>query len=241
MKIAIIGYGKMGREIEKIALERKHEIALCVDEQSFSDASKLKLKDCEVAIEFSIPSAAYSNITTCFDAGVPVVSGTTGWTERMEQIKSECRKRNGSFFYAPNFSIGVNIFFEMNRKLASLMKSQRDYDVSIREVHHVHKKDKPSGTAIKLAEDIIRSTEDKKKWKLGDQSTPSAEEELRITSERKDEETGFHEVKYKSEIDEIIISHNAFNRKGFALGAVLAAEWLPGKKGVFGMNDLLKL
>jgi 4-hydroxy-tetrahydrodipicolinate reductase len=241
MKIALIGYGKMGKEIEKIALERKHEIVLRVDEQSFSTDDMMKLKSSDVAIEFSIPSAASGNISACFDAGVPVVSGTTGWSERMEEINSECKKKNGSFFYAPNFSIGVNIFFEVNRKLAALMNNRSDYEVSIREVHHVHKKDKPSGTALKLAEDILRSTANKKKWTLAEPNSPASEDEVKITSERKGEVPGLHEVKYKSEADEIIITHNAFSRKGFALGAVLAAEWLPGRKGVFGMNDLLRL
>jgi 4-hydroxy-tetrahydrodipicolinate reductase len=241
MKIALIGYGKMGKEIEKISHERKHDIVLKVDEHSFSADDILKLKAADVAVEFSVSSAAYSNIVTCFNAGVPVVSGTTGWTEKMEEIKSECKKKNGTFFYAPNFSVGVNIFFELNRKLAMLMSNHNDYEPALHEVHHVHKKDKPSGTAIKLAEDILRSNSDKQKWKLAEPDSSVTKDELMIISERTDEVPGFHEVKYRSDVDEIIISHNAHSRKGFALGAVLAAEWLPGKKGIFGMNDLLKL
>lgn len=241
MKIALIGYGKMGRELEQIALERKHEIVLKVDEQSFTADDILKLKSANAALEFSVPASAYSNIVACFDAGVPVVSGTTGWTERMEEIKSECKKKNGTFFYAPNFSIGVNIFFELNRKLASLMNNQHDYEPTVHEIHHVHKKDKPSGTAIQLAIDILRSNTIKKKWKVADANTLTAKDELAIVAERKDEVPGFHEVKYVSDVDEIIITHNANSRKGFARGAVLAAEWVQEKKGVFGMSDLLKL
>ena len=240
MKIAILGYGKMGKELERIALERNHEIILIIDEQSFTGEDIAKLKTADVALEFSVPSAAYNNITTCFDAGVPVVSGTTGWMERMEEIKTECKKKNAAFFYAPNFSIGVNIFFELNRKLASLMHNQIGYEPVMREIHHVHKKDKPSGTALKLADDILRSNSIRKKWKLADESSEMPKDELRIIAERKDEVAGYHEVKYISEVDEILISHNAFSRKGFVLGAMLAAEWLHGKKGIFDMNDLLR-
>ena len=241
MKIALIGYGKMGREIEQIALERKHEIVLKVDEQSFTADDISKLKSADAALEFSVPAAAYSNIVTCFDSGVPVVSGTTGWTERMEEIKTECKKKNVTFFYAPNFSIGVNIFFELNRKLSSLMNIRNDYEPSVHEIHHVHKKDKPSGTAIQLATDILRSNANKKNWKLSELNSSAEKEELAIIAERKNEVPGFHQVKYVSDVDEILITHNAFSRKGFARGAVLAAEWVQGKKGVFGMSDLLKL
>ncbi|HLG34130.1 MAG TPA: 4-hydroxy-tetrahydrodipicolinate reductase [Bacteroidia bacterium] len=241
MKIALIGYGKMGRELEQIALERKHDVVLKVDEQSFTAEDILKLKTADAALEFSVPASAYSNIVRCFNFGVPVVSGTTGWTERMEEIKSECKKKSGAFFYAPNFSIGVNIFFELNRKLASLMGNQNDYEPSVREIHHVHKKDKPSGTAIQLANDILRSNANKKKWKLTEQNSETSKEELMIIAEREDEVPGFHEVKYVSDVDDILITHNAHSRKGFAIGAMLAAEWLQGKKGVFGMSDLLKL
>ena len=240
MKIALIGYGKMGKELEHVSLERGHQIVLKVDEQSFSDEDISILKQADAALEFSVPASAYSNIVTCFDAGVPVVSGTTGWLERMEEIKSECRKKNGAFFYAPNFSIGVNIFFELNRKLGALMNSQPAYQPSVLEIHHVHKKDKPSGTAIKLADDILRSNTKLKSWKLEEQRT-GANDELVIIAERKDEVPGFHEVKYISDVDEISIVHNANSRKGFALGAVLAAEWLQGKKGTFGLSDMLNL
>ena len=240
MKIALIGYGKMGHELERIALERGHEIILRVDEQSFSSDDLAKLKQADAALEFSVPAAAYKNITTCLETGVPVVSGTTGWTEKMEEVKMECRNKNGAFFYAPNFSIGVNIFFELNRKLAELMSGQKEYKPSVSETHHVHKKDKPSGTAIKLAEDILRSTPNKKNWTLTGDNPKTSDDMLTISAERIDEVAGFHQVKYVSDTDEISISHNAFSRKGFALGAVLAAEWLKGKKGVYGMSDLLK-
>ena len=246
MKTALLGYGKMGKEIERTALERKHEIILKVDEQSFIDDDISKLGGADAAIEFSVPVAAFKNIITCFEAGVPVVCGTTGWTERMEEIKSECKKKNGTFFYSPNFSIGVNIFFELNRKLASLMKEQKNYEPFIHEVHHVHKKDKPSGTALKLAEDIIRSGGNKTKWEPADENFSEEEKnkrgnELLVFSRRENEIPGTHEVKYISDDDEILITHKAYNRKGFALGAVLAAEWLQGRKGIFGMNDMLKL
>jgi 4-hydroxy-tetrahydrodipicolinate reductase len=241
MKIALIGYGKMGKELEHIALERGHEIILKVDDQSFTADDISKLKTANAALEFSVPTAAYKNIITCLDAGVPVISGTTGWTDRMEEIKTECKKKNGAFFYAPNFSIGVNIFFELNRKLASLMANQNSYEVTARETHHIHKKDKPSGTALKLVEDILRSNTVKKTWKLNEQGQSVAKDELAVIAERKDEVPGFHEVKYISDVDEITIAHNAFSRKGFTLGAILAAEWIQGKKGTFGMSDLLKL
>ena len=240
MKIALLGYGKMGRELEQIALERQHKIILKVDEKSFSDDDIKKLGEADAALEFSVPDAAYSNIVRSIESGVPVVSGTTGWLGKMKEVKSLCEKNKGAFFYSPNFSIGVNIFFELNRKLASLMSRQENYEPFIREVHHVHKKDKPSGTAIQLAEDIIRSEGLKKEWKLSEENS-KAGEELMIFSERVDEVPGTHEVKYVSADDEIIISHRAGNRRGFALGAILAAEWLQGKKGIFGMNDLMKL
>jgi len=246
MKIALLGYGKMGKELEQIALERNHEIILKVDEKSFDNNDISKLKMADAALEFSVPEAAYSNIVSCIEAGVPVVSGTTGWLEKMEEVKSLCTKKNGAFFYSPNFSIGVNIFFELNRKLAKMMSVQKNYYPFINESHHVHKKDKPSGTAIKLAEDIIRLHGSKKNWKVtevnnSDKMNVRDGEELLIFSERIDEVPGTHEVKYFSNDDEMIISHRAKSRRGFALGAVLAAEWLQGKIGIFGMNDMLKL
>ncbi|MBK5286305.1 MAG: 4-hydroxy-tetrahydrodipicolinate reductase [Bacteroidia bacterium] len=246
MKIALLGYGKMGKELEQIALERKHEIILKVDDKSFNDDDISKLEKADAALEFSVPDAAFPNIVHCIESGVPVVSGTTGWLEKMEKVKSLCANRNGTFFYSPNFSIGVNILFELNRKLAEMMSTQKNYEPFINEVHHVHKKDKPSGTAIKLAEDIIRSEGLKKNWKvsevkISENSNVKVGEELIIFSERVDEVPGMHEVKYFSADDEIMISHHAKSRRGFALGAILAAEWLQGRRGVFGMNDMLKL
>lgn len=228
----------MGREIERIALDRGHTIVLKVDHNNASAFSADMLKDAEVAIEFSTPSSAVSNIMTCFEANVPVVIGTTGWLEKLEEIKKMCTKKEQSLFYASNFSIGVNIFFKLNDFLAKVMSSQPSYDVSMEEIHHIHKLDSPSGTGLSLAKQIMETIPSKTKWIEGE---AKSKEELSIISKREGEVPGTHIVKYASEVDEIEIMHKANSRKGFAMGAVMAAEWLPGKQGVYGMNDMLKL
>lgn len=228
----------MGKEIEQIALQRKHEIALKIDENNIASITKEDLQKCDVAIEFSTPASAVSNMTRCFLSGVPVVVGTTGWYDRLEKVKKLCEENDGCLFYASNFSIGVNIFFKMNEELAKIMNNYADYDVSMEEIHHVHKLDAPSGTAISLANQVTDNLKRKKKW-VNTQTKKT--DELEIISKRIDEVPGTHTVKYHSAIDDIEITHKAHNRKGFAMGAVLAAEFVKGKSGVFGMNDLMHL
>jgi 4-hydroxy-tetrahydrodipicolinate reductase len=245
MRIALIGYGKMGKAIEEIALQKKHEIVLKVDEHN-TDTFQDELSKAEVAIEFTNPKAAFDNIVKCFEANVPVVCGTTGWLDRLSEVKLICMQTNQSFFYASNYSIGVNLFFEVNKKLATLMNDQQQYDeVFINEIHHIHKLDAPSGTAITLAQQIIEKINRLESWKNysseENKISESNDTELPIFSSREGEVAGTHIVKYISEEDELEIIHKAFNRKGFASGAVLAAEWLVGKKGVFGMKDLLSI
>ncbi|MCE7066036.1 4-hydroxy-tetrahydrodipicolinate reductase [Dyadobacter sp. CY326] len=236
MRILLLGYGKMGKTIERIALERGHSIVGKIDIQNRSEMDALKPADVDVAIEFSAPEAAYHNITYCLKKGWPIVSGTTGWLEHRSEIENLCLEQNGAFFYASNYSIGVNLFFRLNRQLARLMNGQ-GYQKSMTEIHHIHKLDAPSGTAITLAEGIAAEMEDVHGWKLA----PNDEDGyIQITSERTGEVPGTHIVRYESEVDTIEISHTAHNRAGFALGAVVSAEWLPGRTGVFGMNDLLK-
>lgn len=243
MKIALLGYGKMGREIELVALQRKHEIVFIADEHN-SNYNPEDIKKADVAIEFTTPESAIENIMKCFEAGIPAIVGTTGWYERFEEIKKICIEGNQSLFCATNFSIGVNIFFEINKKLAQLMNSHNEYEVRLEEIHHTQKLDAPSGTAITLANDIISNSEKKKKWVsvLETEKKGSGNaDEIEILSVRKNKIPGTHKIKYDSEIDCIEITHIAKNRKGFATGAVLAAEWIVGKKGIFGMKDLLKL
>jgi len=230
MKIALLGYGKMGKEIEKIALHRGHEIVLKVDENT----QEYTITLADVAIEFSIPDKAVDNIKNCILNQVPVVSGTTGWIQHFDEVKKYCIEQNGAFIYASNYSLGVNLFFELNTQLAKLMHPFKDYQVSLEEIHHTQKLDAPSGTAISLAEQIIKNSE-KTQWSLN----PSLENDLLITAKREEHVPGTHSVFYKSPVDEIEIKHTAFNRQGFALGAVIAAEWLVDKKGVFGMKDVL--
>jgi 4-hydroxy-tetrahydrodipicolinate reductase len=236
MNIALIGYGKMGKAIEEIALQKKHRIVLKIDDQNINELTKENLQKADVAIEFTSPQSAVHNILLCFDAGVPVVCGTTGWVAEMSAVQQKCKELKGSFLYASNFSIGVNIFFELNKKLATLMSKQLQYDVSIEEIHHTEKKDAPSGTAITIAEAIIESSSQKNKWV----NRPSVEaEELAITSKRIDPAAGTHTIKYTSGVDDIEIIHTAHNRKGFAAGALLAAEFIYNKKGIFSMKDVL--
>lgn len=238
MKIALIGYGKMGKEIEKIAINRNHEIALIVDNDNLGDFNSDNLKNIDVAIEFSTPQSATANFITCFKEKVPVVSGTTGWLEHFNEIKLECIKHNTAFFYASNFSLGVNIFFEVNKHLAKIMNQFPEYNAHLEEIHHTQKLDSPSGTALTLANDIINKLDSKKSWLEG---TPEKDDQLKITAYRKENFPGTHTITYESTVDKIEITHEAKNRKGFAMGAVLAAEFIFDKKGIFGMKDLLKL
>lgn len=244
MKIALIGYGKMGKEIEQIALQRTHEIVFIADARN-ADFLPGDLNGADAAIEFSMPASAVANILKCFDAGIPVVVGTTGWYEKYEEIKKICIERNQALFTATNFSIGVNVFFEINRRLARLMNNHPEYEVAMEEIHHTQKLDAPSGTAISLANDILSGIKRKTKWiprdmngKTGEKVAP---DEFEIVSVRRDTVPGTHIIRYQSEVDQVEIKHEAKNRRGFATGAVMAAEWIAGKKGVFGMSDLLKL
>ncbi len=236
MKIALLGYGKMGKEIEKISFSRGHSVVIKMDEHNVKQTGKMELSGADVAIEFSTPQTACDNILKCFEANIPVVVGTTGWYEKLGEISKQCNAGGHALFYASNFSIGVNLFFRLNEQLALMMNSQNGYESSIEEVHHIHKKDAPSGTAITLAEGLLKHSKNKKKWINKASTDPDS---LSIISIREDEVPGTHTVKYSSTIDEIEIRHTAHNRQGFALGAVLAAEWIKGKKGIFGMQDLL--
>ncbi|MCE1199374.1 MAG: 4-hydroxy-tetrahydrodipicolinate reductase [Marinilabiliales bacterium] len=238
MKIALIGYGRMGKEIEQIALERGHTIVLKIDISNQEELTTENLSKADVAIEFTIPASALSNYEICFRAGVPVVSGTTGWLNKRAEVDELCRKLNGCFLYASNFSLGVNLFFELNRKLAAMMNHYPEYEVSMTEIHHTKKLDAPSGTAITLAEGILANNDAKKQWVLGKSENP---EDLSIEAIRQDPYPGLHAIKYNSAVDCIEITHNAYNRKGFAIGAVLAAEFCAGKKGIFTLSDMLKL
>ena len=236
MKIALIGYGKMGKEIEQIALGRGHSIALKIDIQNQEELTIENLKQADVAIEFTSPATAVNNYKLCFDAGVPVVSGTTGWLEQKTEVELLCTAKKGCFFYASNFSLGVNIFFAMNRYLAKVMNEFPQYDVSMTEVHHTQKLDAPSGTALTIAEDIISLNELKSSWTIDE---PASKEELYIKPIREGVVPGIHTVKYDSEVDFIEITHSAYSRKGFAFGAVLAAEYSAGRIGILSMTDLL--
>jgi 4-hydroxy-tetrahydrodipicolinate reductase len=235
MNIALLGYGKMGKEIEAIALKRNHNIVLKINKDNASTITDADLKKADVIIEFSTPHAVLENIKKCINAQVPVVIGTTGWYDKFEEIKKLCSEKNGGLFHATNFSLGVNLFFKVNTYLAELMNKYDDYDVSMEEIHHIHKLDKPSGTAITLAEQIIKKIDRKTKWSI-DSKDP---ETLFIKDIREGEVPGTHIIKYNSEVDDIEIMHKAHNRKGFALGAVIAAEFLNGKKGIYTMSDII--
>ena len=231
MKIALLGYGRMGKEIEKIALERGHSIVIKADVNT-----SYNITDADVAIDFSIPNAAVGNIANALKNKIPVISGTTGWLDEYDSMVSLCKETNGAFLYASNFSLGVNIAFEINRQLAKLMKSQTQYKLDIEEIHHTHKLDAPSGTAITLAEGIIDET-DYNTWALDS----SGEGKIPITAKRIEGVPGTHTVTYTSDVDSISFNHTAHSRKGFALGAVIAAEWIHGKTGVFSMKDVLEM
>lgn len=228
----------MGKEIEKIALERNNEIVLKIDENNQSDLNKENLSKADVAIDFSIPDAAYNNIIQCFAAGIPIVCGTTGWLDKYDEIYAISNNEGKGFFYASNFSVGVNVFFKVNKYLASIMNKINGYQVSMEEIHHIHKLDAPSGTAITLAEGIMSEIEQKQEWIL---NKPSSDSEIGIKAIRENEVPGTHRVNYDSNVDFINIEHVAKSRKGFALGAVLAAEYMNGKKGYHTMDDLLNI
>ncbi len=234
----MIGYGKMGKAIEEIALERGHTFALKIDINNLDAFTAANLQQCDVAIEFTGPHSAVQNISTCLLAGIPVVSGSTGWLEKWQQIKDTCQAANGTLLYASNFSVGVNIFFELNKKLAQLMHNQPSYQVSMEEIHHTQKRDAPSGTAITLAEQVMEFIPKKNKW-VND--VTAAADEVPIVSKRIDPAPGTHSIKYSSAIDDIEIIHTAHNRTGFATGAVLAAEFIAGKKGIFTMKEVLNI
>ena len=235
MKIALFGYGKMGKEIEQIALQRGHEIVLKINEGEQYDISIA-----DIAIDFSVPNAALSNIVSCFRNNVPVISGTTGWLDDFDKAIDVCKENNGSFIYASNFSIGVNIFFELNKQLAKMMNSQKEYSINVEEIHHTKKLDTPSGTAITLAEGIINNTS-KRDWQLKERQTQINAGTIPIEAKRILDVPGTHIISYESQIDSIEIKHTAHNRKGFALGAVIAAEWLNNKIGIYTMKDVLNI
>ncbi len=239
MRIGIIGYGKMGKAIEQIAIQRGHEVTCIIDKTESDQNAIPQLKsNVDVAIEFSTPKSAEKNILSCIESGIPVVSGTTGWIFDHSRLNEKCIINKTAFFFASNFSIGVNIFMAINQKLATLLSDFETYKVQIEETHHIHKIDKPSGTAITLAEDIIKNNENYKNWELKPSNNIL---NIEIDSLREGETIGEHKIKWENEIDTITIGHNAKTRKGFALGAVLAAEFIKNKSGYFTMNDLIKL
>ena len=233
MKIALLGYGKMGKTIEQIALQRGHEIVLKIDETT----KKYDITIADIAIDFSIPAVAFNNISNCLNNNIPIVSGTTGWLDKFEDATKLCNEKKGGFIYASNFSLGVNIFFELNEYLAKMMHNLGQYQISMEEIHHTKKLDEPSGTAITLAEGIIKNTH-KNNWAL---NVTNNETEIPIVAKRIPDVPGTHSIEYKSDVDTINIKHTAHNRDGFALGAVIAAEWLVDKKGVYTMKDVLGL
>lgn len=238
MNIALIGYGKMGKAIEEIAVQHGHTIVLKIDVDNANEFTKENLAKADVAIEFTGPHSAYDNLKKLMQVGTATVCGSTGWLEKLDEIKNDCQKNNNGFIYASNYSVGVNIFFEVNKKLAALMKDHHDYDVQLTEIHHTAKKDAPSGTGITLAEQVLENIPRKKNWVNHISDNP---EDLEILSERIDPAPGTHKIKYSSAIDDIEIIHTAHTRMGFALGAVLAAEFLKGKKGIYGMKEVLGL
>jgi len=235
MKIALFGYGKMGKEIEQIALKRGHEIVLKIRENEKYDISKA-----DIGIDFSVPNAALHNIISCFKNNVPVISGTTGWLDDFDKALTVCKENKGSFIYASNFSIGVNLFFELNKSLAKMMNPHKDYSLDVEEIHHTKKLDTPSGTAISIAEQIIKNSS-KSDWELIEDSVNQDSNSVPISAKRILDTPGTHKVSYKSEIDSIEIKHIANNRKGFALGAIIAAEWLIKKNGIYTMKDVLNI
>ncbi len=238
MKIALIGYGKMGKAIEKIAIERGHEIILKISRNTIGEFTPERIKEADVAIEFTTPDSALENVTRCLDQGVPVVCGTTGWNDKLRLAQEKCLAQDTAFLQASNFSVGVNLFFELNTYLAQLMNNWPEYGVSVEETHHTEKKDAPSGTAITILEQIIDKLKRKERWVLnGD----VGEKDIPVQAHRIEHVPGTHKVKYASAIDEIEIIHTAYSREGFAYGSVLAAEYIQKRKGVFSMRDVLFL
>ena len=242
MKIVLLGYGKMGQLIERFAMKRGHEVVLIVDERNRDSITSEDLNDADIAIDFSTPNAALENISLCFESNLPLVVGTTGWYEHLEEVKETCLEANQSLLYGSNFSIGVNIFFHINKMLAKAVNPYKQYDVQVEEIHHIHKLDAPSGTAITIAEGILENSEDKKSWVnsvegSGQEVIPKPNE-LLIESLRIEEVPGTHTVLYSSEVDQIEFKHTAHSREGFALGAVIAAEWLFGKKGFYQVTEM---
>lgn len=233
MNIALLGYGKMGKTIEQIAIKRGHTIVLTVDK----DDAGYNITKADVAIDFSIPTVAYNNISNCINNRIPVISGTTGWLHDYDKAVALCKEKQGAFIYASNYSLGVNIFFELNKTLAKMMSALKQYNVSMEEIHHTQKLDAPSGTAITLANDIIANNANFDKWKLDE----TGKKTIPIVAKRIEDVPGTHTINYESEVDTITIEHVAHTRQGFALGAVIAAEWLIGKTGVFTMNDVLNI
>lgn len=238
MRIILIGYGKMGKVIEKIALNRGHEIVERIDVNNGQRLKELTSNEADVAIEFTQPESAYVNTKTCIEQGIPVVSGTTGWLEKKQEVEALCKEKGGAFFYASNYSVGVNLFFQLNKYLARMMKPYTDYKVNTEEIHHTEKKDAPSGTSITLAEGLMETFTEKTKWVNEATDKP---DELPIISLREHDVKGTHTIQYLSAIDDIEIKHTAHTREGFASGAVMAAEWVHDKQGVFGMADMLNL
>lgn len=236
MRIALIGYGKMGKAIEQIAIGRGHSIS--VKASATEDLNRINADNTDVAIEFTTPESAFSNISYCLSSEIPVVSGSTGWLDRFDEAALLCKEKKGAFFYASNYSVGVNIFFKLNETLAKMMNQHSEYTPSMEEIHHTEKKDAPSGTAITLAEGILSNVDTKTSW-INQETTDNTS--LEIISKRIDKTPGTHTIRYASNVDSIEITHTAHSREGFAQGALLAAEWLIGKTGVFGMNDMLKL
>ena len=237
MNLAIVGYGKMGKEIEQLALKRNHKVVLIIDENNINNLTTKDFNSVDVAIEFSIPESAYSNINLCFNNNVPVVSGTTGWLDKLDKVIAKCKNEDKTFFYASNYSIGVNLFFKLNEHLAKMMNGFADYNVEVEETHHTQKLDAPSGTAITLTEGLIKNIERKNKW---EKESASSDDSIAIKSFREGSIPGNHRIIYESGFDKIMIEHDAKSRKGFALGAVLAAEFIVDKKGFYTMDNMLK-
>jgi 4-hydroxy-tetrahydrodipicolinate reductase len=238
MKLGLIGYGKMGKAIEQIAIDRGHSVDLIIDINNPEDLNPENLKNIDVVIEFTVPSSAINNIYKCFEGNTPIVCGTTGWLDQLQEVKTKMESHNGGLFYASNFSLGVNLFFELNKKLAQLMNPFSEYESSVEETHHIQKLDAPSGTALTIAEDMLELLDGKKQWTLAEQKNA---DDLVVNPIRRGLVPGTHIVRYESIVDEISIKHEAKSRQGFALGAVLASEYMCGKSGVHGMKDLLNL
>jgi len=238
MRILLLGYGKMGKAIEQIALNRQHSVPFKIDLHNREELKKIDRSNVDVAIEFSSPESAYENVKFCIEKNIPVVCGTTGWLDKKNELEDLCKQKGGAFFYASNYSVGVNLFFHFNKILAKIMKGYPQYSVTMEEIHHTEKKDAPSGTAITLAEGILENFPGKRKW-INEPSSKA--DELPIISKRIEKVPGTHTILYKSEVDTIELTHTAHTRHGFAEGAVIAAEWVADKNGVFGMDDMLKI